>query len=675
MATDALAQNLHTSSNAKFALWLAAVGLLVTLLTLLTVAVKNNPVASQDVRLLEWIVGWDVPGLVGLLKSISFLTNNWPGLILALGGVGFLWLLGLSRESRALIVIWGILGAVVFLGDATLGEWVGRGRPFESTNIHPSFPSGHVFGSTVLFGFWLFLAGYYGLKKKLLLVGTVLLIGFLLVVGVARIHAQEHWPSDVAAGYLLGGMWLLVLIPLFLYLRNCSWFFQPKFAEDPTVVACETCRTEKSIASVVVLNPEEGTATKVYKPPPLVGILYWIAFQAKFPYTDNANALEAAIYRRRIASLLTLHRFGKELVAPATATNCEHGNYSFVTEYVPGSKVPNDADAQKFLGEVAELFADAGLGVWQINPRNPHAHTNIILTPEGDYKIIDLESAVVTVLPAKGQLRSALRSGNIPIFDDIDFLRLGEYISSNEGALTASLGAKGLAELKDASANGERLIRAWKESEPRILGRAISQIYRLLNIKGTAEHLLESVKGADAVAIDFLKGGIDRWEKEGTIEKEKAESLRAYLSSGAVNNAVHHMGVHMVLSVAIAIPIPGLRSAARFLWTLFFWFKFQLQRLLRRSKSAGPGPENIHNPLVMFIALIPGFGAVAYLGARPLRQKLLVRLMLDQSAWKLPFKLYRRMGLNRWLAPNSTEFDPTAIGTEIPVAATKATIR
>ena len=108
----------------------------------------------------------------------------------------------------------------------------------------------------------------------------------------------------------------------------------------------------------------------------------------------------------------------------------------------------------------------------------------------------------------------------------------------------------------------------------------------------------------------------------------------------------------MVLSVAIAIPIPGLRSAARFLWTLFFWFKFQLQRLFRRSKSAGPRLENIHNPLVMFIALIPGFGAVAYLGARPLRQKLLIRLMLDQVAVKLPFRFYTRLRLNQLLAPS-----------------------
>ncbi len=671
MAATIPIQTPSASRTLWLALWIVAVGVLIALLAVLTIAIEDSPDSSLDLSVLNSIVSWDIPGLVGLFGFVSFLTNNIPGLILAFMGVAFLWLIGLTRESKALLVIWMILGFVVYLGDATLGEWVGRGRPFESTNDHPSFPSGHVFGSTVMFGFWLFIAGYYGLKTKLLIVGGILLLGFLLVVGASRVHVQEHWPSDVVAGYLLGMLWLLVLIPVFLYLRNASWFFRTKLVEDPTVVACETCRTEKSIASVVVLNPEEGTATKVYKPPPLVGLLYWIAFQAKFPYTGNAAALEAAVYRRRIAGLLTILRFGKDLVSPAITASCEHGNWSFVTEYVPGTKVPNDAPAQKFLGEVAELFAEAGLGVWQINPRNPHAHTNLILTPEGDYKIIDLESAVVTVLPAKGQLRSAIRSGNIPIFDDIDFTRLNAYISTHEEALITSLGVQGIAEFRKVSGQGELLIREWKESEPRIFGRAISKAYRLLNMKSAVQHVMGAVQGADAVATDFLKGGIDRWEKEGTIEQEKAELLRAYLSSGSVNNAIHHMGAHMVLSVVIAVPIPGLRSIARFLWTLYFWFKFQVQRLFRRYDPDEPRPENIHNPLVMFVALIPGFGAVAYLGARPLRQKILIRLMLDQAAWKLPFKLYRRLRLDRWFMPNPSSIAEAVIktGTSLTISA------
>ena len=73
--------------------------------------------------------------------------------------------------------------------------------------------------------------------------------------------------------------------------------------------------------------------------------------------------------------------------------------------------------------------------------------------------------------------------------------------------------------------------------------------------------------------------------------------------------------------------------------------------MLRRGERAkGEEGYNIHTPLVMVLALLPAFGAVAYLAARPLRNKLLVRLMLDQMAWKLPFKIYDRMRLGKWLA-------------------------
>jgi len=53
----------------------------------------------------------------------------------------------------------------------------------------------------------------------------------------------------------------------------------------------------------------------------------------------------------------------------------------------------------------------------------------------------------------------------------------------------------------------------------------------------------------------------------------------------------------------------------------------------------------------MVLALIPLIGGVAYLASAPMRSKIIVRLMLDQAAWKLPFHLYRRTHIGRWLAP------------------------
>jgi ribosomal protein L29 len=43
-----------------------------------------------------------------------------------------------------------------------------------------------------------------------------------------------------------------------------------------------------------------------------------MAFQAKFSYESNDAALQVGKFRRQIASLLTIHRFGKDLVAPVT---------------------------------------------------------------------------------------------------------------------------------------------------------------------------------------------------------------------------------------------------------------------------------------------------------------------------------------------------------------------
>ena len=69
--------------------------------------------------------------------------------------------------------------------------------------------------------------------------------------------------------------------------------------------------TTGSISSTVVLDYDHGTAHKTYKPPLYVRLLYWIVFQAPFPYVANHAALEAARYRRSIVGLLTKFWYGE----------------------------------------------------------------------------------------------------------------------------------------------------------------------------------------------------------------------------------------------------------------------------------------------------------------------------------------------------------------------------
>ncbi len=153
-----------------------------------------------------------------------------------------------------------------------------------------------------------------------------------------------------------------------------------------------------------------------------------------------------------------------------------------------------------------------------------------------------------------------------------------------------------------------------------------------------------------------MSGAIDRWENEGQIDSARAASLRHLLSTSEAEMLLKHMGAHMVLSVAIAIPIPGLRSTARFLWTLGFRLKARYAltrgRITREEYDVA---RSIHSVPVILLALVPALGAMAYAASDTMVKRGLGRMLLDQSAHKVPFGLYQRLGLGRIIAPRSQQ--------------------
>ena len=89
-------QNIPANSVlSKWALiWLAVVAALVALLTILTVSVSDNPSISQDLRVMKWIVDWDLPGLTTYFNLVSAVTHTTAGIVYGVLGVTFLILLG-----------------------------------------------------------------------------------------------------------------------------------------------------------------------------------------------------------------------------------------------------------------------------------------------------------------------------------------------------------------------------------------------------------------------------------------------------------------------------------------------------------------------------------------------------------------------------------------------------
>jgi len=156
-------------------------------------------------------------------------------------------------------------------------------------------------------------------------------------------------------------------------------------------------REVSGIASHVVLDRAAGTATKVYRRRFPIWILYWIAFQAPFPYATNMAALKAAQYRRRIAGLITKVFFGRDVIAPVIAVNREGDQFQFVTALVEGGPPGDKGRARRFLHDVTRAFIETGLPTWQVSPHNPRVLGNVMETADGNYWIIDLVHATVEI--------------------------------------------------------------------------------------------------------------------------------------------------------------------------------------------------------------------------------------------------------------------------------------
>ncbi len=157
-------------------------------------------------------------------RSLALLMEavSWPGfppqsrIIPPLIASG-LWLLRLRVEAVFQLLAWGTGGLSSLLKGVTR-----RPRPLPEevrVVIAPlggsSFPSGHVLTYVGTYGFAAYLAHSFLRPAQ---VRRPLVAGLLLVlamVGPSRIYQGHHWPTDVAASYLLGLTYLIGVTALY----------------------------------------------------------------------------------------------------------------------------------------------------------------------------------------------------------------------------------------------------------------------------------------------------------------------------------------------------------------------------------------------------------------------------------------------------------------------------
>jgi undecaprenyl-diphosphatase len=180
----------------------------------LTVALAMGTVFPFDRPLLDFAKAWAGPRIIWDAVSQS---ANFPLIFL---GVGFVvWLMWHRRWREAILAI--LVLAAVTAGSEGVKELTARQRPAGNGDGIPgvvySYPSGHILECFTILGMITLRFWRTTRHRRLAVLLVVLVVIEVVLVGIARVALQEHFPTDLIGG-LLGGIAALSLY---------AWFTRP----------------------------------------------------------------------------------------------------------------------------------------------------------------------------------------------------------------------------------------------------------------------------------------------------------------------------------------------------------------------------------------------------------------------------------------------------------------
>jgi hypothetical protein len=375
-------------------------------------------------------------------------------------------------------------------------------------------------------------------------------------------------------------------------------------------------------------------ACKVFDSRGLTKLVQWLILGAPNPYMWNIDAANCTKIRRDLLqSLVPIWMEGKVTVAGARTAvwNSTQNTFELRTRYVHGRaarlyhslKDNLDDEAvclwQQTMPKLRSHLEHAGFDglLWQAGIGNPVALNNFLfegtsreaqtdkpLADDGCWVWIDLESGVPAIFPVslkvlfQYSLAHWWRLGR-PLFDDVDVVRLNDYLQSNAEELQLALGENGYESLKlNAARLGEhqhkwksigrlqssilyRLAQGeiddlqadyysnhrfrWVFSEvgravrafPRALRRSLLSLWKyilkfdFLNIIRNGWRFLVSQKYREEMVHGYLDGRIGKWSDRGQLSDIHAQSLREQIGSPDSSVYIMDFGIHIAIKPAV----------------------------------------------------------------------------------------------------------------------------
>ena len=184
--------------------WASAGSLLIAILALLGLVAVTIAVASR------FVFPFDQPWLA-LARTLDGMPLVWQAMsqsanipLIVIGVAFVLWLLWKKRHREALLVI--LILVAVTAGSEGVKQLVGRPRPSGTGDGIPgvvySYPSGHVLEVLTILGMITVRSWRSSRPFRFRLALVLIVTAEVVLVGIARLALNEHYPSDVLGGLL-----------------------------------------------------------------------------------------------------------------------------------------------------------------------------------------------------------------------------------------------------------------------------------------------------------------------------------------------------------------------------------------------------------------------------------------------------------------------------------------
>jgi undecaprenyl-diphosphatase len=215
MSISSLWRRHHPEGFVLLAFLAAALGLL-AFLTLATIVYEGETFSFDRAVLLAMRSAADpaVPSGPHWLRSamvdITALGDTSVLTLITIAVTGYL--LAAKRAETALLLVFAVAGGSAM--SSGIKVLVARARPDVINHLvevgNASFPSGHAMNSAIAY---LTLGALLARTEKsrairVYLIGVAVVL--TLLIGCSRVYLGVHWPSDVAAGWCLGGAWAIL---------------------------------------------------------------------------------------------------------------------------------------------------------------------------------------------------------------------------------------------------------------------------------------------------------------------------------------------------------------------------------------------------------------------------------------------------------------------------------